>query len=173
MEGYIDRVFAQFNLGEHVMVSSRHVKKLYHKICAQAVQEEGLSQNEIDVILFLHKYALVDTAKEIAKYRCMSKSLVCKSVDALTGRGYLEVVQDRDDRRYQHLKLSQRGRQVVQKLQEAREAFLADIQQGIDQEELEVFLRVLSKIRNNARKEVERYGKSRVGNGDRESRETV
>ncbi len=173
MESYMDHVFSQFNLGEHVTVSSRYVKKLYRKVCAQAVQEEGLSQNEMDVILFLHKYAAVDTAKEIAKYRCMSKSLVCKSVDSLTGRGYLEVVHDRNDRRYQHLKLSQRGRAVVQKLQKAREAFLADLQQDIAQEELEVFLRVLSKIRNNARKEVEKDGENRVGSYDRESRKTV
>lgn len=155
MEGYMDRVFSQFNLGEHVMVSSRHVKKLYMKVCAQAVQEEDLSQNEMDVILFLCKYKTVDTAKDIAKYRCMSKSLVCKSVDALTNRGFLEVVQDKEDRRFQHLKLSQRGEAVVQKLQEAREVFLEALQQGIGKEEMEVFLRVLSKIRNNARKEAE------------------
>lgn len=155
MEGYMDRVFSQFNLGEHVMVSSRHVKKLYMKMCAQAVQEEDLSQNEMDVILFLCKYETVDTAKEIAKYRCMSKSLVCKSVESLTNRGFLEVVQDKEDRRFQHLKLSQRGKAVVQKLQEAREVFLEALQQGIGAEEMEIFLRVLSKIRNNARKEAE------------------
>ncbi len=173
MEGYMERVFSQFNVGEHVVVSARFVKKLYMKICAQAVQDEGLSQNEIDVILFLRKYEKVDTAKEIAKYRCMSKSLVCKAVDSLTSRGYLEVIQDREDRRFQHLKLSSRGKAAVQKLQNAREEFLAALQQGVSQEEMDVFLRVLSKIRNNARKEVERYGKQNLGGNDRRPGQTV
>ena len=167
-------IFSKFNLGEHVMVSSRHVKKLYMQTCAQAVQDTALTQNEIDVLLFLHKYKTVDTAKEIAQYRCMSKSLVCKSVDALTARGYLEVVQDKDDRRYFHLKLSGQGMKMAQKLQEARETFLQVLQQGISQEEMEVFLSVLAKIRGNARKEVEPHGKcNKMGSHGGRSRQTM
>lgn len=153
MEQSAEGVFSQFNLGEHMVVSARHVKKLYQKRCAQAVRDEGLTQNEIDIILFLRKYAAVDTAREIARYRCTSRSLVCKSVDSLTGRGYLEVAQDSADRRFQHLKLSRRGARTVQKLQAARNAFLQELQQGISEEEMEIFLRVLSKIRKNAGKE--------------------
>lgn len=53
----------------------------------QVSEELELTQNEIDVLLFLHNNAPLNTASDIARYRAMSKSMISKSVDSLYKRG--------------------------------------------------------------------------------------
>ncbi|WP_339789008.1 helix-turn-helix domain-containing protein [Tissierella sp.] len=53
-----------------------------------------MTQNEIDVLLFLHNAAPLNTASDIARYRAMSKSMILKSVDALYRKGYLSYETD-------------------------------------------------------------------------------
>ena len=48
-----------------------------------------LTGNEIDVLLFLANNPGYDTARDAVEMRGLSKSHVCKSVDALTKRGWL------------------------------------------------------------------------------------
>ena len=64
-----------------------------------------LTGNEIDVLLFLANNPGYDTARDAVEMRGLSKSHVCKSVDALTRRGWLAGEQDKRDRRCVHLRL--------------------------------------------------------------------
>ncbi|WP_406241887.1 MarR family transcriptional regulator [Tissierella carlieri] len=66
------------------------MKKMFCKL----TEELQLTQNEIDVLLFLHNAAPLNTASDIARYRAMSKSMTLKSVDALHRKGYLSYETD-------------------------------------------------------------------------------
>ena len=118
-------------------------------MCAQVIKEQPLNQNEVDILLFLKQHREVDTAAEIAKYRCVSKSQICKSVDDLTRQGYLIVIPDEKDRRYQHLSLSEKGNQILIELEEVRKVFLSKLENGITGEERKMFQSVIKKIRQN------------------------
>ena len=109
----IDEILNRYGIGELLVLSAMQVKKKHTKMCAQVIKEQPLNQNEVDILLFLKQHREVDTAAEIAKYRCVSKSQICKSVDDLTRQGYLIVIPDEKDRRYQHLSLSEKGNQIL------------------------------------------------------------
>lgn len=145
----MDEILNQYGIGENFIVSAIQVKKTYEKMCAEAIGDLHLTQNEVDIMLFLLHNEQIDTAADIAKYRCLSKSQVCKSVDALTRGGYLLVKQDQRDRRYQHLHLSERGIQIMKELEKRRKDFLNRMKKNISEEEMDTFRRVLHKIRKN------------------------
>ena len=71
----------------------------------QLTEELQLTQNEIDVLLFLYNNSPLDTARDIARYRAMSKSMISKSVDSLYRKGYLSYEIDEIDKRCIHLKI--------------------------------------------------------------------
>ncbi len=60
------------------------LKKVYEKMFYSLTKEFELTQNEIDVLLFLYNNSLLNTARDIARYRAMSKSMISKSVDSLS-----------------------------------------------------------------------------------------
>ena len=145
----IDEILNRYGIGELLVLSAMQVKKKHTKMCAQVINEQPLNQNEVDILLFLKQHREVDTAAEIAKYRCVSKSQICKSVDDLTRQGYLIVIPDEKDRRYQHLSLSEKGNQILIELEEVRKVFLSKLENGITGEERKMFQSVIKKIRQN------------------------
>ena len=101
-----------------------------------------LSPNEIDLLVALDM-GLYDTAKEIADNLEISKSLVCRSVDSLTKKGYIDTQKDEKDKRVTHLILREEAKPIVDTLKENRKKTTEDLLRGIDEEELKIFSKVL------------------------------
>lgn len=107
-----------------------------------------LSPNEIDLLVALDM-GLYDTAKEIADNFEISKSLVCRSVDSLTKKGYIDTQKDEKDKRVTHLILREEAKPIVDTLKENRKKTTEDLLRGIDEEELKIFSKVLDQMKNN------------------------
>ena len=107
-----------------------------------------LSPNEIDLLVALDM-GLYDTAKEIADNFEISKSLVCRSVDSLTKKGYIDTQKDEKDKRVSHLILREEAKPIVEALKENRKKTTEDLLLGIDKEELKIFSKVLNQMKNN------------------------
>ena len=107
-----------------------------------------LSPNEIDLLVALDM-GLYDTAKEIADNFEISKSLVCRSVDSLTKKGYIDTQKDEKDKRVTHLILREEGKPIVDTLKENRKKTTEDLLLGIDKEELKIFSKVLNQMKDN------------------------
>lgn len=107
-----------------------------------------LSPNEIDLLVALDM-GLYDTAKEIADNFEISKSLVCRSVDSLTKKGYIDTQKDEKDKRVTHLILREEAKPIVDTLKENRKKTTEDLLRGIDEEELKIFSKVLNQMKNN------------------------
>ena len=90
-----------------------------------------------------------DTAKEIADNFEISKSLVCRSVDSLTKKGYIDTQKDEKDKRVSHLILREEAKPIVEALKENRKKTTEDLLLGIDKEELKIFSKVLNQMKNN------------------------
>lgn len=120
--------------------------KLYEHLCAQAAERYELTQNEIDVLVFLKVNGSINTAKDIAKYRVISKSLVCKSVKELVARGFLQCNVDSSDKRVQHLLITDSAQEAVEELLEAQEKFFGMLYSGVTEEEDRVLTGILNKI---------------------------
>lgn len=118
--------------------------------CMKSVAEYSLAPNEIDVLMYLSNNPSFNTAKDICKYRGISKSLVCHSVDTLCSRGYITIKEDDKDRRIDRLTLSESSMPIVEKLNKARKDFYASLYQGLSKEEIKIFQSVLETMIKNA-----------------------
>ena len=114
----------------------------------QAGAQEGLSQNEIEVLLLLH-VGRWDTARDISRARGLPRSLVSKSVDQLLKRGYIETRQDPQDRRVARLRLLPPAQAAVERLNQAKGVFFSRLCQGITPEEAAAFRSLVDKMMQN------------------------
>mgnify|MGYP001067372965 CR=1 FL=1 len=125
------------------------LKKAYERTFQELVEEFQLTQNEIDVLLFLYNNAPLDTASDIAKYRAMSKSMISRSVDSLYTKDYLFYERDERDKRCLHLKIRSTAIARVEKLQRAQVDFFASLTKGITSGEYKIAETVLNKMYQN------------------------
>ena len=137
------------------LIFSWKIKKVYEKMFYQVSEELELTQNEIDVLLFLHNNAPLNTASDIARYRAMSKSMISKSVDSLYKRGYLSYDIDELDKRCIHLKIEPVAMPIVKKLHEVQKQFFDFLTSNISEEEYKVMETVLNKMYENIIDELE------------------
>ena len=135
------------------LIFSWKIKKVYEKMFYQVSEELELTQ--IDVLLFLHNNAPLNTASDIARYRAMSKSMISKSVDSLYKRGYLSYDIDELDKRCIHLKIEPVAMPIVKKLHEVQKQFFDILTSNISEEEYKVMETVLNKMYENIIDELE------------------
>lgn len=131
------------------LLNAQIMKKAYGNLFKKLMKEYDLTQNEIDVLLFLKNNEAFDTATDIVELRSLSKSQVCKSIEHLEKLGYLNGEQDLKDRRCIHLKLHPSVSPVVLKAQEIQRKFLTAIYSGVTEEEKKVMEQVFQKILEN------------------------
>ena len=133
---------------ENLTVVMMRVRRSVRTALREAVREEGLTQNEIEVLLFLER-GKFDTARDISQVRGMPRSLVSKAVDQLVKRGFVETCQDKQDRRVVRLRLLPSAKALVDKLVQTRRQFFAQLCQGITQEEAAAFYSMVEKMTKN------------------------
>lgn len=131
------------------LIFSWKLKKVYEKRFESLVEELQLTQNEIDVLLFLHNNAPLNTARDIARYRAMSKSMISKSVDSLYRKGYLSYETDEIDKRCIHLKIELVALPIVEKLYGVQKEFFTTLTCNITEEEYNAMETALNKIYQN------------------------
>ncbi len=107
--------------------------------------------NEISTMIYLLNDPETDTAKGISQKYGTTQSLICRSVDSLSKKNYLEVINDKKDRRVNHLILNMEDKELETRLKELNTEFLEYIFQGVPEEEVAVFRKVLGMVNSNIR----------------------
>lgn len=123
-------------------------KKQYSRVLEPVSRKWALTQNELNVLLFLYNNPQYDRAADIVVCRGISKSHVSLSVNNLEGRGLLRRFVS-DDRRTAHLKLTEQGRAIAQEGREAQRSYFAELYRGITQEEVDQWRRITQKVCEN------------------------
>ena len=131
------------------LIFSWKLKKAYEKIFYPLAESLKLTQNEIDVLLFLYNNEPLDTASDIAKYRAMSKSMISKSVDSLYRKKYLSYEMDSIDKRCIHLKIEPVAIPIVERLYLVQKDFFAILARDLTHKEYEAMEAVLKKMYKN------------------------
>ena len=119
------------------------------RINRQTVSSYKLSPNEIDILVFLDIQNELDTASDIVEAFEISKSLVCRSVDSLIKRKYIDTVKDDKDKRITHLKLRDEAKPIVTTLRSNRDKIIKDLVKDISDDDIRTFNYVLNKMRFN------------------------
>lgn len=119
------------------------------RINRQTISSYKLSPNEIDILVFLDIQNELDTASDIVEAFEISKSLVCRSVDSLIKRKYIDTVKDDKDKRITHLKLRDEAKPIVTTLRSNRDKIIKDLVKDISDDDIRTFNYVLNKMRFN------------------------
>ena len=93
---------------------SRSMEKLYGGLFAPLLERHGLTQLEMDILLFLANNPACDTARDIVEKRRLAKSHVSVGVEALTERGLLERLRQEGNRKTIHLHLTAAAAPIVE-----------------------------------------------------------
>ena len=82
---------------------SQGLRKLYCGLFTPMLERHGLTQLEVDILLFLANNPAYDTARDIVEKRHLAKSHVSVGVDALAARGMLDRRKREGNRKTIHL----------------------------------------------------------------------
>ena len=96
--------------------------------------------------------------KQLSEYLYIGKSTTAKAVKQLVARGYVEKQRDTQDRRVEHLYLTQRGRDVAPLVQEMFQENLDVAARGLSQREHQQLLELMERVLANLVAEGDRKG---------------
>ena len=134
----------------HFVAHMVQFERLYKRYFQKAVEEYAFTPNEISVLMFLSNNApYLDTARDIVRFKGISKGLVAQSVRSLEEKGYVNVVQDPLDRRVFHLELSESSEDIVKRLRESEQILSQRLQTGISKRDWEITQRTMRRILQN------------------------
>lgn len=135
------------NIG-YMSVFSDMVKK-YQENCRNTLDGYRFTPNETAMMIYMLKHPDVDTAKDIARNLGISQSLICRSVDSLTRKEMIDVIKDKDDRRINHLTLNIKDKSLKNILLSMDSEFEEQMVKGVDEDDIAVFRRVISRMAKN------------------------
>lgn len=90
------------------------------------------------------------TAADIARYTETDKGQISRSLKSLKGRGFIAVKGDERDHRTQNLNLTKAGRVEYEKLVGIMRKHQTQLTEGIDADDLSIFLSVLQHLEDRA-----------------------
>ena len=132
------------------IVQGNRLKRLYAHAFRGLTQREGMSSNELVVLLFLANNPKFNTAKDIVELRGLTKSHVCKSVEELSRRGMIQSLPDPHDRRRIQLFPTPEAQGDSEEGLAIQRSFFEALYEGVTAEENEALQRVFEKIWRNA-----------------------
>lgn len=135
------------------LLSIYEMKKTYQKNFQSISKQYHLTQNEIDVLLFLYNNPNFNRASDITKYRSLTKSHVSMSIENLTKRNIIIKNSDSNDQRVTLLAIAPQADTMMQQIQKTQQAFIQRILKNIDEEDLEIFKNIWQMLIQNLRSE--------------------
>lgn len=132
--------------------------KFYARQFAPLMAREGLSIQEVWVLLFLANNPGYDTAREVCQRRGMSKSQVSQAVEQLSARGALRRIPDEADRRVVHLAITEEGAPLAGEAQRIQSACGRALLADLTEEEEAQLRRLVEKVFAGGEKWIEEEG---------------
>ena len=130
-------------------IRSQGIRKLYCSLFTPMLERRGLTQLEVDILLFLANNPEYDTARDIVEKRHLAKSHVSVGVDALAGRGLLLRQMREGNRKTIHLVLTEAAAPIVEEGRAVQRQYGETLLAGFTEEEKAELFRLLDQIGEN------------------------
>ncbi|MGN0152351.1 MAG: MarR family winged helix-turn-helix transcriptional regulator [Wujia sp.] len=137
----------QNNMCRYKRLNERKIEKVMHKY--------NLRKIDLEIMIYLNSCGDKDTARDIAATEMFTKGHISQSIKRMRELGYIEVRQDKDDLRVQHLKLARGARRILDDMKVVRHEIESCVFAGVTEEEKVVLQRILEKIYKNISNEME------------------
>ena len=137
------------------------VKHLHNAIC-QLIHEQGkdnsLTKHPSPLQMRITKYLMhhkdeVIYQKDIQESLDISKAATSDSLQAMEKKGIIERIKSKEDGRKIRIKLTDKGIQLFDDIEKDMRKVNKKIQDSITKEEMEEFIRISHKIKENIKKE--------------------
>lgn len=122
--------------------------KKYKDFMEKSLKEYNLTPAEIDVLTFLvnNKEKNI-TSKDISLHRGISKGLVSRAVNEIKLKGYINTVENPDDKRSMFLILEDKKNPLLEDIKKYNKIFITQLLNGID--DMNEFMRINNIMLNN------------------------
>lgn len=128
---------------------SRSMEKLYGGLFAPLLERHGLTQLEMDILLFLANNPACDTARDIVEKRRLAKSHVSVGVEALTARGLLERLRQGGNRKTIHLRLTAAAAPIVEEGRAVQRGYGERLLAGFTEEDRRQLEHLMDRVAEN------------------------
>lgn len=128
---------------------SQGLRKLYCNLFTPLLERQGLTQLEMDILLFLANNPAFDTARDIVEKRHLAKSHVSVGVDSLAARGLLNRQMRPGNRKTIHLCLTDAAAPVVEEGRNVQTHYANILLNGFSETERSELFRLLDKVGRN------------------------
>lgn len=124
-------------------------RRLMEKELEPVERRYGLQKIDMHILFFLAKSADHNTAKDIVQLNMFTKGHISQSLTRLQKKGYIQIMQDKEDRRCTHNYLSGDADEIIQELKKAYQNIQDIILNGVTEEEQAVLASVAKKVGQN------------------------
>lgn len=128
---------------------SQGLRKLYCSLFTPLLERLGLTQLEMDILLFLANNPAYDTARDIVEKRHLAKSHVSVGVESLAGRGLLERQLREGNRKTIHLHPTPAAAPLVEEGRRIQQQYGDILLDGFSEEERGELFRLLNMVSRN------------------------
>ncbi|WP_432649985.1 MarR family winged helix-turn-helix transcriptional regulator [Huintestinicola sp.] len=109
----------------------------------------GMKRAEFEVIYYLSICKDADSLVNITEFLNANKGHISSTVYGLTGKGYITSVQDKNDRRYLHFSLTDKGKEVAADIESIWNNIRNELFCGLTEEEIAEYKKTSYKICKN------------------------
>lgn len=134
---------------EKIIYLNKDSKKLFDKSMKQIAKKYDLTKSEVFILSIIEHNPETLKSCTIVKNHNFSKAYVSQVTNSLKEKGYISLVTDQDDKRYQKIKLLSKADNVLNDITKIFKVNLNIIKKGITKEELDNFIGIIDKIIKN------------------------
>lgn len=133
------------NVG-NVLKSFSQIRSFYANELKRRLKMEHFSPNELSILILLHNNPSIDTSSQLVLFLEVSKALVSRSLESLSKKGLVEAIQDENDRRIQHLRLTEKSLPLIEKIVREMDKINEEIFQDIDEKQVNEMCQLMNQI---------------------------
>ncbi len=138
-------LIAQDCIADRMRLLNRVVTRIYD----DALRSLGIKTSQLNILVVTARLGLARPA-EICDQLKIDVSTVSRNVDRMRARGWIEVVDDEQDARAHQLRLSVKGRQILEKAKPAWEKAQMKVKKLLGQSGVAALVRAAEKVRAHA-----------------------
>lgn len=108
-----------------------------------------MKRAEFEVIYYLSICSSADSLVNISEFLNANKGHISATLYGLTEKGYITSTQDKNDRRYMHFALTDKGKEVAADIESIWKDIKNELYYGLTDEEIDSFISTFRKICKN------------------------
>lgn len=142
------------------LIVGKYIHEKYTEMISNCAKKFNISKCEADILLFFYNNKKYCNAKDVVKLRHVSKSYVSKAISMLLKKGYIKIIPDDKDKRYQEIVVDDSAIKIVRYLKSIQLEFKKSLRKNINENDEKIFFKVLDQIENNILDMEEEYDKN-------------